>query len=160
MIGSDYHTTSWLNESLTTSNEEVKRNTSLLLETSIQFTDTTVDTLLYDSNGYLQGYKIAGSIKGVTNGDYIFFGTSVLETYVETPWNAIQAHGTWFSTETTTLYATYNVQYTSKNVYTYETSVNNVVTTDATGITEQATYNSYRYMPEVSYLRMNAWYFL
>lgn len=155
VIGSDYHTTSWLNESLTTSNEEVKRNTSLLLETSIQFTDTTVDTLLYDSNGYLQGYKIAGSIKGVTNGDYIFFGTSVLETYVETPWNAIQAHGTWFSTETTTLYATYNVQYTSKNVYTYETSVNNVVTTDATGITEQATYNSYRYMPEVSYLRMN-----
>ena len=155
MVGSDYHTTSWLNESSTTSNEEVNRNTSLLLETSIQFTDTTVDTLLYDSEGYLQGYKIAGSIKGSTNGNYIFFGTSVLETYVATPWNVIQAHGTWFSSETTTLYATYNINYTSKNVYTYETSVSNIVNTDATGITEQATYNSYRYMPEVSYLRMN-----
>ena len=155
MVGSDYHTTSWLNESLTTSNEEVERNTSLLLETSIQFTNTTVDTLLYDSEGYLQGYKIAGSIKGSTNGNYIFFGTSVLETYVATPWNVIQAHGTWFSSETTTLYATYNINYTSKNVYSYETSVNNIVNTDAAGITEQATYNSYRYMPEVSYLRMN-----
>lgn len=155
MVGSNYHTTSWLNESSTTSNEEVERNTSLLLETSIQFTDTTVDTLLYDSEGYLQGYKIAGSIKGSTNGNYIFFGTSVLETYVATPWNAVQAHGTWFSSETATLYATYDNRYTSKNVYTYETSVNNIVNTDATGITEQATYNSYRYMPEVSYLRMN-----
>ena len=155
MNGSNYSTTSWLNESSTTSNQEVERNTSLLLETSIKFTDTTVDTLLYDSSGYLQGYKIAGSIKGVTNGDYIFFGTSVLETYVATPWNVIQAHGTWFSTETAVLYATYDYRYTSKNVYSYETSVNNVVTTDATGITEQATYNSYRYMPEVSYLRMN-----
>ena len=155
IIGSDYHETSWLNESSTTSNQEVKRNTSLLLETSIQFTDTTVDTLLYDSDGYLQGYKIAGSIKGVTNGDYIFFGTSVLETYVATPWNVIQAHGTLFSSETTTLYAAYNINYTSKNVYSYETSVNNVVSTDDIGITEQATYNSYTYMPEVSYLKMN-----
>lgn len=155
MIGSNYHKTSWLNESSTTSNQEVERNTSLLLETSIQFTDTTVDTLLYDSNGYLQGYKIAGSIKGITNGDYIFFGTSVLETYVATPWNVIQAHGTWFSSETTTLYATYNINYTSDNVYSYETSVNNAVSTDDIGITEQATYNSYTYMPEVSYLRMN-----
>lgn len=155
MIGSNYSTTSWLNESSTTSNQEIERNTSLLLETSIKFTDTTVDTLLYDSEGYLQGYKIAGSIKGTTNGDYIFFGTSVLETYVATPWNAIQAHVAWFSSETTTLYATYDYRYTSKNVYTYESSVNNVVTTDATGITEQATYNSYRYMPEVSYLKMN-----
>lgn len=155
MVGSDYHKTSWLNESSTTSNQEVEKATSLLLETSIQFTDTTVDTLLYDSNGYLQGYKIAGSIKGVTNGDYILFGTSVLETYVATPWNAIKAYGTYISTETTTLYATYNINYTSGNVYSYETSVNNVVNTDATGITEQATYNSYRYMPEVSYLRMN-----
>ena len=155
MIGSNYHKTSWLNESSTTSNQEVERNTSLLLETSIQFTDTTVDTLLYDSNGYLQGYKIAGSIKGITNGDYIFFGTSVLETYVATPWNVIQAHGTWFSSETTTLYATYNINYTSDNVYSYETSVNNAVSTDDIGITEQATYNIYTYMPEVSYLRMN-----
>lgn len=153
--GSDYSITSWLNESSTTSNQEIVRNTSLLLETSISFNDTTVDTLLYDSSGYLQGYKIAGSIKGVTNGDYIFFGTSVLETYVATPWNAIQAHGTWFSSETNVLYASYNINYTSKNVYSYETSVNNVVTTDATGITEQATYNSYTYMPEVSYLKMN-----
>ena len=155
MIGTNYHTTSWLNESSTTSNQEVKRNTSLLLETSIKFTDTTVDTLLYDSDGYLQGYKIAGSIKGITNGDYIFFGTSVLETYVATPWNVIQAHGTWFSSETITLYASYNINYTSDNVYSYETSVNNVVSTDDIGITEQATYNSYTYMPEVSYLRMN-----
>ena len=76
-------------------------------------------------------------------------------TYVATPWNAIQAHGTWFSTETATLYAEYNIHYTSGNVYSYETSVNNVVTTDATGITEQATYNSYTYMPEVSFLKMN-----
>ena len=155
MIGSDYHETSWLNESSTTSNQEVVRNTSLLLKTSIKFTDTTVDTLLYDSDGYLQGYKIAGSIKGSTKGDYIFFGTSVLETYVATPWNVIQANGTWFSSETTTLYASYNINYTSENVYSYETSVNNVVSTDDIGITEQATYNSYRYMPEVSYLRMN-----
>ena len=153
--GSDYHKTSWLNESSTTSNQEVERNTSLLLETSISFNDTTVDTLLYDSDGYLQGYKIAGSIKGITNGNYIFFGTSVLETYVSTPWNVIQAHGAWFSSETTTLYATYDYRYTSGNVYSYETSVNNVVSTDAAGITEQATYNSYTYMPEVSYLRMN-----
>ena len=155
MVGSDYHTTSWLNESSTTSNQEIVSNTSLLLETSIQFTDTTVDTLLYDSSGYLQGYKIAGSIKGVTNGNYIFFGTSVLETYVATPWNAIKPYGTYISSETATLYAAYNINYTSKNVYTYETSVNNIVTTDATGITEQATYNSYRYMPEVSFLKMN-----
>ena len=155
IVGSNYHTTSWLNESSTTSNEEVERNTSLLLETSIKFTDTTVDTLLYDSNGYLQGYKIAGSIKGITNGDYIFFGTSVLETYVATPWNVIKAYGTNISTETTTLYATYNINYTSGNVYSYETSVNNIVSTDDIGITEQATYNSYTYMPEVSYLRMN-----
>ena len=155
MNGSDYHITSWLNESSTTSNEEVYRNTSLLLNTSIQFTDTTVDTLLYDSNGYLQGYKIAGSIKYSNKENYIFFGTSVLNTYVATPWNVIQAHGTWFSTETTVLYATYDYRYTSGNVYTYETSVNNVVTTDDIGITEQATYNSYTYMPEVSFLRMN-----
>ena len=47
MIGSNYSTTSWLNESSTTSNQEVERNTSLLLETSIKFTDTTVDTLLF-----------------------------------------------------------------------------------------------------------------
>ena len=153
--GIDYHKTSWLNESSTTSNQEVERNTSLLLKTSIQFTDTTVDTLLYDSDGYLQGYKIAGSIKGVTNGDYVFFGTSVLETYVATPWNVIQAHGTWFSSETTTIYASYNINYTSDNVYSYETSVNNVVSTDDIGITEQATYNSYTYMPEVSFLKMN-----
>ena len=155
MIGSNYHKTSWLNENSTTSNQEVERNTSLLLETSIQFTDTTVDTLLYDSDGYLQGYKIAGSIKGVTNGDYIFFGTSVLETYVATPWNVIKPSGSWISTETTTLYATYNINYTSGNVYSYETSVNNVVSTDDIGITEQVTYNNYTYMPEVSYLRMN-----
>ena len=155
VVGSDYHETSWLNESSTTSNEEIVSNTSLLLETSIQFTDTTVDTLLYDSSGYLQGYKIAGSIKYRNSNDYIFFGTSVLETYVATPWNVIQAHGTWFSSETATLYATYNINYTSKNVYTYETSVSNVVNTDAIGITEQATYNSYRYMPEVSFLKMN-----
>lgn len=155
MVGSDYHKTSWLNESSTTSNQEIERNTSLLLETSINFTDTTVDTLLYDSDGYLQGYKIAGSIKGVTNGDYILFGTSVLETYVATPWNVIKPYGTYISTETNTLYATYNINYTSDNVYSYETSVNNVVNTDATGITEQATYNSYRYMPEVSFLKMN-----
>lgn len=155
VIGSDYHTTSWLNESSTTSNEMVERNTRLLLETSIQFTDTTVDTLLYDSEGYLQGYKIAGSIKYSNSNNYIFFGTSVLETYVATPWNVIQAHSTWFSSETQYLHAEYNIDYTSKNVYTYETSVSNVVNTDATGITEQATYNSYRYMPEVSYLKMN-----
>ena len=155
MIGSNYHKTSWLNESSTTSNQEVVSNTSLLLKTSIQFTDTTVDTLLYDSDGYLQGYKIAGSIKGVTSGDYIFFGTSVLETYVATPWNVIKPSGSWISTETTTLYATYNINYTSGNVYSYETSVNNAVSTDDIGITEQATYNIYTYMPEVSYLRMN-----
>ena len=153
VIGSDYHTTSWLNENSTTSNEEIYRNTSLLLETSIKFTDTTVDTLLYDSDGYLQGYKIAGSIKGVTNGDYIFFGTSVLETYVATPWNAIKVYGETISTASNILYASYNIDYT--DAYTYETSVNNVVTTDATGITAQETYNSYRYMPEVSFLRMN-----
>ena len=155
MIGSNYQKTSWLNESSTTSNQEVVSNTSLLLKTSIKFTDTTVDTLLYDSDGYLQGYKIAGSIKGVTNGDYIFFGTSVLETYVATPWNVIKPSGSWISTETTTLYATYNINYTSGNVYSYETSVNNAVSTDDIGITEQATYNSYTYMPEVSYLKMN-----
>ena len=155
IIGSNYHETSWLNESSTTSNQEVVSNTSLLLKTSIKFTDTTVDTLLYDSDGYLQGYKIAGSIKGVTNGDYIFFGTSVLETYVATPWNVIKPSGSWISSETTTIYATYNINYTSGNVYSYETSVNNVVSTDDIGITEQATYNSYTYMPEVSYLRMN-----
>ena len=155
MNGSNYHTTSWLNESSTTSNQEIERNTSLLLETSISFTDTTVDTLLYDSNGYLQGYKIAGSIKYIDSNNYIFFGTSVLETYVATPWNVINVYGDYISTASTTLYAAYNINYTSGNVYTYETSVSNVVSTDAIGITEQATYNSYRYMPEVSFLRMN-----
>ena len=155
MIGDNYHETSWLNESSTTSNEEIVSNTSLLLKTSIQFTDTTVDTLLYDSDGYLQGYKIAGSIKYSNSNNYLFFGTSVLETYAATPWNVIQARGTWASSETTTIYAAYNINYTSENVYSYETSVNNVVSTDDIGITEQATYNIYRYMPEVSYLRMN-----
>ena len=155
MIGSNYHTTSWLNENSTTSNEELVSNTSLLLKTSIQFTDTTVDTLLYDSDGYLQGYKIAGSIKYSNSNNYIFFGTSVLETYVATPWNVIKPIGSWISTETTTIYAAYNINYTSENVYSYETSANNIVSTDDIGITEQVTYNSYTYMPEVSYLRMN-----
>lgn len=155
MNGSDYSTTSWLNESSTTSNEEIERNTSLLLNTSINFTDTTVDTLLYNSDGYLQGYKIAGSIKYSNSDNYILFGTSVLETYVATPWNVIKPYGTLISTQTKYLYATYNINYTSKNVYSYETSVNNVVNTDDIGITEQATYNTYRYMPEVSFLRMN-----
>ena len=155
MIGSNYHTTSWLNENSTTSNEELVSNTSLLLKTSIQFTDTTVDTLLYDSDGYLQGYKIAGSIKYSNSNNYIFFGTSVLETYVATPWNVIKPSGSWISTETTTIYAAYNINYTSENVYSYETSANNIVSTDDIGITEQVTYNSYTYMPEVSYLRMN-----
>ena len=153
--GSNYHTTSWLNENSTTSNQEIEHNTSLLLEASISFTDTTVDTLLYDSNGYLQGYKIAGSIKYSDSNNYIFFGTSVLETYVATPWNVIKVYGDYISTASTTLYASYNINYASGNVYTYETSVSNVVSTDAIGITEQATYSSYRYMPEVSFLRMN-----
>ena len=82
-----------------------------------------LDEVIMDSTEYTMRFLTGKNRLGITNGDYIFFGTSVLETYVATPWNVIQAHGTWFSSETNVLYATYDYRYTSENVYSYETLI-------------------------------------
>ena len=127
--------------------------TNVLGSTGVPFRETTIDTLLYDSDGYLQGYKIAGSIKGNTNSlTYLFFGTSILDTYVSEPWNNVRAFGSTISSKGNTAY--YNNTRISE-VLTYETSAIKTTVTDENGITESVNLTSFRYLPEVSYLSMN-----
>ena len=127
--------------------------TNVLGSTRVPFRETTIDTMLYDSDGYLQGYKIAGSIKGSTNNlTYLFFGTSILDTYVSEPWNNVRAFGSTISSKSNTAY--YNNTRIS-GVLTYETSAIKTTATDENGITESVNLTSFRYLPEVSYLSMN-----
>ena len=127
--------------------------TNVLGSTRVPFIETTIDTLLYDSDGYLQGYKIAGSIKGSTNNfTYLFFGTSILDTYVSEPWNNVRAFGSTISSKSKIAYYN-NTRITE--VLTYETSTIKTTVTDENGITESVNSSSFRYLPEVSYLSMN-----
>ena len=127
--------------------------TNVLGSTRVPFIETTIDTMLYDSDGYLQGYKIAGSIKGSTNNfTYLFFGTSILDTYVSEPWNNIRAFDSAISSKGNTAY--YNNSRITE-VFTYETSAIKITVTDENGITESVNLTSFRYLPEVSYLSMN-----
>lgn len=127
--------------------------TNALGSTNLPFRETTIDALLYDSDGYLQGYKIAGSIKGDTNNlTYLFFGTSILDTYVSEPWNNVRAFGSTISSKGNTAY--YNNTRISE-VLTYETSAIKTTITDENGITESVNFSSFRYLPQVSYLSMN-----
>ena len=127
--------------------------TNVLGSTGVPFRETTIDTLLYDSDGYLQGYKIAGSIKGSTNNlTFLFFGTSILDTYVSEPWNNVRAFGSTISSKGNTAY--YNNTRISEAL-TYETSAIKTTVTDENGITESVNFSSFRYLPQVSYLSMN-----
>ena len=127
--------------------------TNVLGSTNLPFIETTINTLLYDSNGYLQGYKIAGSIKGSTNDiTFLFFGTSILDTYVSEPWNNVKAFDSTISSKTKIAY--YNNSRIPE-VITYETSAIKTTVTDENGITESVNLTSFRYLPEVSYLSMN-----
>lgn len=161
----NYHNgTVWQYSSMSTSRPsdtyttQVKkqRSESVFLDDTAPFKETTIETMLYDSDGYFQGYKIAGSIKGDTNisnnyAAFLFFGTSILDTYISTPWNNIQVYGSWYSTQVR------KVEYNGYNtaVISYETSISNDVITDENGITASVTTSSIRYVPEVSYLAMN-----
>ena len=94
--------------------------TNVLGSTGVPFRETTIDTMLYDSDGYLQGYKIAGSIKGNTNNrTFLFFGTSILDTYVSEPWNNVRAFGSTISSKSNIVY--YNNS-NNTDVASYETS--------------------------------------
>lgn len=127
--------------------------TNVLGSTNLPFRETTINTLLYDSDGYLQGYKIAGSIKGSTNNiTYLFFGTSILDTYVSEPWNNVRAFGSTISSKGNTAY--YNNS-NDTDAISYETSAIKTTVTDENGITESVNLTSFRYLPEVSYLSMN-----
>lgn len=127
--------------------------TNVLGSTRVPFRETTINTLLYDSDGYLQGYKIAGSIKGNTNNTtYLFFGTSILDAYVSEPWNNVRAFGSTISSKSKVAY--YNNS-NNTEVLTYETSAIKTTVTDENGITESVNLTSFRYLPEVSYLSMN-----
>lgn len=127
--------------------------TNVLGSTNLPFIETTIDTLLYDSDGYLQGYKIAGSIKGRTNQlTYLFFGTSILDAYVSEPWNNVRAFGSTISSKSNIAY--YNNS-NNTDVVSYETSAIKTTVTDENGITESVNLTSFRYLPEVSYLSMN-----
>lgn len=124
----------------------------LFRDTAIPFKETTIDTMLYNSDGYLQGYKIAGSAKGDANGyAFLFFGTSILDTYISTPWNSVIPYGAYISTVSHTVYYEGN----DTNVISYKTSTSNDVVTDENGITESVTSIRIKYVPEVSYLAMN-----
>ena len=127
--------------------------TNVLGSTRVPFRETTIDTMLYDSDGYLQGYKIAGSIKGSTNNiTYLFFGTSILDTYVSEPWNNVRAFGSTISSKSNIAY--YNNS-NNTDVISYETSAIKTTVTDENGITESVNLTSFRYLPEASYLSMN-----
>ena len=127
--------------------------TNVLGSTGVRFRETTINTMLYDSDGYLQGYKIAGSIKGRTNDTtFLFFGTSILDTYVSEPWNNVRAFGSTISSKGNTVY--YNIS-SNTDVVSYETSAIKTTVTDENGITESVNFSSFRYFPQVSYLSMN-----
>ena len=127
--------------------------TNVLGSTGVRFRETTINTMLYDSDGYLQGYKIAGSIKGRTNDiTFLFFGTSILDTYVSEPWNNVRAFGSTISSKGNTVY--YNNS-SNTDVVSYETSAIKTTVTDENGITESVNFSSFRYFPQVSYLSMN-----
>ena len=127
--------------------------TDVLGKTNLPFRETTINTMLYDSDGYLQGYKIAGSIKGRTNNTtFLFFGTSILDTYVSGPWNNVRAFGSTISSKGNTAY--YNDS-NNTHVVSYETSAIKTTVTDENGITESVNLSSFRYFPQVSYLSMN-----
>lgn len=152
----------WISREYTTKHLEISYSTwvkdqffvtNVLGSTNLPFRETTIDALLYDSDGYLQGYKIAGSIKGSTNNlTYLFFGTSILDTYVSEPWNNVRAFGSTISSKSNVAY--YNNTRISE-VLTYETSAIKTTITDENGITESVNLSSFRYLPEVSYLSMN-----
>ena len=128
-------------------------NTSALGETSLPFIETTINTTLYDSDGYLQGYRIAGSIKTDYSRDtYLFFGTSILDTNAPTPWNNVRAYGNTISSKSVIVY--YNNS-NNTDVVSYETSAVKTTVTDENGVTESINFSSFRYLPEVSYLSMN-----
>ena len=128
-------------------------NTSALGVTSLPFIETTINTILYDSNGYLQGYRIAGSIKTDYNmGTYLFFGTSILDTNAPSPWNNVRAFGSTISSKSVIVY--YNNS-SNTDVVSYETSAVKTTITDENGVTESIDFSSFRYLPEVSYLSMN-----
>lgn len=128
-------------------------NTSALGVTSLPFIETTINTTLYDSDGYLQGYRIAGSIKSDDSlGTYLFFGTSILDTNAPFPWNNVRAFDNTISSKSVIVY--YNNS-NNTDVVSYETSAVKTTVTDENGVTESIDFSSFRYLPEVSYLSMN-----
>lgn len=128
-------------------------NTSALGVTSLPFIETTINTTLYDSDGYLQGYRIAGSIKSDNGmGTYLFFGTSILDTNAPSPWNNVSAFGSTISSKSVIVY--YNNS-NNTDVVSYETSAVKTTITDENGVTESINFSSFRYLPQVSYLSMN-----
>lgn len=150
---SSRYTTKHLELSYDTWVKDQYYSTSILGVTRVPFRETTIDTLLYDSDGYLQGYKIAGSVKGSTNSStYLFFGTSILDAYVSEPWNNIRAFGSTISSKSNIVY--YNNS-TNTDAISYETSAIKTTITDENGITESVNLSSFRYLPQVSYLSMN-----
>ena len=143
----------YLENSYTTWVKDQFFETDILGSTGVPFIETTINTLLYDSDGYLQGYKIAGSIKGrANNTTYLFFGTSILDAYVSEPWNNIRAFGSTISSKGNTVY--YNNS-NNTNAVSYETSAIKTTVIDENGITESVNFSSFRYFPQVSYLSMN-----
>lgn len=137
----------------TTQLENQNYNTSALGVTSLPFIETTINTTLYDSDGYLQGYGIAGSIKSDdSRGTYLFFGTSILDTNAPSPWNNVRAFGNTISSKSVVVY--YNNS-NNTDVISYETSAVKTTVTDENGVTESIDFSSFRYLPEVSYLSMN-----
>ena len=128
--------------------------TDVLGSTGIPFRETTINTLLYDSDGYLQGYKIAGSIKGNINNNntFLFFGTSILDAYVSAPWDNVRAFGSTISSKS--VIVCYNNS-NNTDAFIYETSAVKTTISDENGITESIGFSSFRYLPEVSYLSMN-----
>lgn len=140
-------------DTFTTQLENQHYNASALGVTSLPFIETTINTILYDSDGYLQGYRIAGSIKTDYNiGTYLFFGTSILDTNAPTPWNNVRAFGSTISSKSVIVY--YNNS-NNTDVVSYETSAIKTTVTDENGITESINFSSFRYLPQVSYLSMN-----
>ena len=123
-----------------------------VLSGGANFIETTINTLLYDSDGYLQGYNIAGSISGRTSSTYLFFGTSILDAYVSMPWNNVRVFDNNISSKSVIVY--YNNS-SNTDVVSYETSTIKTVITDENGVTESINFTSFRYLPEVSYLSMN-----
>ena len=148
-----YTSSSQSEDTFTTQLKNQHYNTSALGVTSLPFIETTINTTLYDSDGYLQGYRIAGSIKSDEDfGTYLFFGTSILYTNAQSPWNNVRAFGNTISSKSVIVY--YNNS-SNTDVVSYETSAIKTTVTDENGVTESINFSSFRYLPEVSYLSMN-----